>query len=183
MDGSIPDDPGSPTLRQGDTPGDHRKHWFQAKFFQRHRLFYRFSGKARIIVLAWVNDGKTLRAYGRTTNAYVVFEGMLDGGSPPDSFDALMKEAVASAERFWRSLKTVPGAGPDPLRAPNGISFDRRVRTDFFLDTRGPVLMAWRARADFFGEGGAATGPVPCDVRCGTLRPPEGHDGSAHHEP
>ncbi len=118
VDGSIPDDPGSPTLRQGDTPGDHRKHWFQAKFFQRHRLFYRFSGKARIIVLAWVNDGKTLRAYGRTTDAYVVFEGMLDGGSPPDSFDALMKEAVASAERFWRSLKTVPGAGPDPLRAP-----------------------------------------------------------------
>ncbi|MEQ8869728.1 MAG: type II toxin-antitoxin system YhaV family toxin, partial [Roseovarius sp.] len=36
---AIPADPGAAAFRQGGTLGDHRKHWFRAKFFQQYRLF------------------------------------------------------------------------------------------------------------------------------------------------
>jgi toxin YhaV len=105
---TIPADPGAPAFRQGDTLGEHRKHWFRAKFFQQYRLFYRFESSAKVIVLAWVNDAQTLRAYGSRTDAYATFKGMLDGGTPPDTFDAPMKEAVAAAERFAEGLRAKP---------------------------------------------------------------------------
>jgi toxin YhaV len=104
----IPTDPGAPAFRQGDTLGDNRKHWFRAKFFQQHRLFYRFESTARIIVLAWVNDEKSLRAYGSKTDAYATFKAMLESGTPPDDFDALMKEALAAADRFEKGLEVEP---------------------------------------------------------------------------
>lgn len=102
---AIPADPGAPAFRQGDTLGDDHKHWFRAKFFQQYRLFYRFERTAKIIVLAWVNDEESLRAYGSRTDAYATFKRMLDGGDPPDGFDALMKEAVAAGERFVQDLR------------------------------------------------------------------------------
>lgn len=105
---SIPVDPSAPAFRQGDTLGDGRKHWFRAKFFQQYRLFYRFESTARIIVLAWMNDETTLRAYGARTDAYATFRGMLDGGDPPDDFEALMREARAAADRFETSLRAKP---------------------------------------------------------------------------
>src|SRR6056297_3086888 len=49
---NIPADPGDPAFRQGDTLGEHRKHWFRAKFFQQYRLFFRFDSNAKVIVLA-----------------------------------------------------------------------------------------------------------------------------------
>ncbi|MBS1304100.1 type II toxin-antitoxin system YhaV family toxin [Loktanella sp. SALINAS62] len=67
---NIPADPGDPAFRQGDTLGEHRKHWLRAKFFQQYRQFFRFDSNAKVIVLAWVNDEKTLRAYGSKTDAY-----------------------------------------------------------------------------------------------------------------
>lgn len=94
---AIPADPGSSAFRQGNTLGDGRKHWFRAKFFQQYRLFYRFNSQAKIIVLAWVNDDATLRAYGSKTDAYATFKGMLEDGNPPDNFDALLKEAKSAA--------------------------------------------------------------------------------------
>ncbi|WP_404382097.1 type II toxin-antitoxin system YhaV family toxin [Caenispirillum salinarum] len=105
---NIPTDPGAPAFRQGGTLGEHRKHWFRAKFFQQYRLFFRFDSSAKVIVLAWVNDEQTLRAYGSKADAYVTFKGMLDAGNPPDDFDALMKHAVAAAERFEDDMKAVP---------------------------------------------------------------------------
>jgi toxin YhaV len=105
----IPADPGAPAFRQGYTLGENRKYWFRAKFFQQYRLFFRFDSTAKVIVLAWVNDELTLRAYGSKTDAYATFRGMLDGGSPPDNFDVLMTEAVAAAERFEEGLKAAPG--------------------------------------------------------------------------
>ena len=107
---AIPAAPGAPPFRQGGTLGDHRKHWFRAKFFQQYRLFYRFESTAKIIVLGWVNDEESLRAYGSRTDAYATFKGMLDGGSPPDDFDALMKEALVAADRFAKGL------GDEPIR-------------------------------------------------------------------
>ncbi|MFG6541999.1 type II toxin-antitoxin system YhaV family toxin [Sulfitobacter sp. M22298] len=41
-----------------------------------------------------MRDEKTLRAYGRKTDPYATFRGMLDGGNPPKTFDALMNEAM-----------------------------------------------------------------------------------------
>lgn len=107
---NIPADPAAPAFRQGDTLGGNRKHWFRAKFFQQYRVFFRFDSAAKVIVLAWVNDERTLRAYGSKTDAYATFRGMLDGGAPPDDFDALMREATAAAERFADDLDDLKDA-------------------------------------------------------------------------
>ena len=103
---ALPADPGAAALRQGGT-GDHRKHWFRAKFFQQYRLFYRFNSDAKVIVVAWVNEGKTLRAYGSKTDAFATFKGMLEDGNPPDDFDVLLKEAGAD-KWFETSLEAAP---------------------------------------------------------------------------
>ncbi|GGE23041.1 hypothetical protein GCM10011390_48090 [Aureimonas endophytica] len=102
---TIPADPGGPQFRQGKTLGDGRKHWFRAKFLQQYRLFFRFDGAAKIVVLAWVNDESSLRAYGSKDDAYATFRAMLDSGHPPDVYDALLKEAKAASSRFEASFE------------------------------------------------------------------------------
>ncbi len=88
----IPVDPARPEFRQGGTLGPARKHWFRAKFGGgRFRLFFRYSTSAKIIIYAWVNDRDTLRTYGAKNDAYAVFKSMLDGGNPPEGWDALIK--------------------------------------------------------------------------------------------
>ncbi len=91
----IPQDPARPEYRQGKSLGDHHKHWFRARFYQRYRLFFRYHAKARIIVYAWVNDDTTLRAYGQSNDAYSVFRRMLERGFPPDDWNQLMAESKA----------------------------------------------------------------------------------------
>ncbi|MDF2367454.1 type II toxin-antitoxin system YhaV family toxin [Sneathiella sp.] len=108
----IPTDPTSDQFRQGHTLGSARKHWFRAKFFQQYRLFFRFDSTSKIIVLAWVNDEKSLRAYGSKTDAYKIFKEMLDKKNPPDDFDMLLKDAAKSAEQFAAALKTEPLSDP-----------------------------------------------------------------------
>ncbi|MET7245145.1 type II toxin-antitoxin system YhaV family toxin [Methylobacterium sp. EM32] len=106
---TIPADPTRPEYRQGSTPGSDRKHWFRAKFGNGHfRLFFRYDGRTKIIILAWANDQTTLRTYGAKTDAYRVFKGMLDKGNPPDDWPALLE--AASAEAAVARLKT---AKPD----------------------------------------------------------------------
>lgn len=80
---NIPTDPGASAFHQGDTLGEHRKHWFRAKFFQHYGLFFRFDSAAKVMVLAWVNDAQTLRPYGSKTDALVTFKSMLEGGTLP----------------------------------------------------------------------------------------------------
>ncbi|APW42747.1 type II toxin-antitoxin system YhaV family toxin [Rhodoferax saidenbachensis] len=89
----IPQDPTRPEYRQGGTLGDEYKHWFRAKFFQQYRLFFRYHLQARIIVLAWVNDEDTKRAYESSDDAYRVFRKMLESGHPPDDWDVLVRQA------------------------------------------------------------------------------------------
>ena len=96
----IPNDPTLPDYRQGNTLGNNHKHWFRAKFFQQFRLFFRFDSTSKIIVYAWVNDEKNKRAYSSKTDAYRVFEKMLNNGHPPDSWDQLLKEAKGHQERL-----------------------------------------------------------------------------------
>ncbi|WP_261150032.1 type II toxin-antitoxin system YhaV family toxin [Serratia plymuthica] len=41
----------------------------------------------KTIVIGWVNDFDTLRAYGSKTDAYKVFATKLKAGDPPDSWE------------------------------------------------------------------------------------------------
>lgn len=96
----IPQDPTRPIYRQGNTLGEQHRHWFRAKFFQQYRLFFRYNLQQKIIVLGWVNDEKTKRAYGSKMDAYRIFGQMLARGTPPDDWDALLAEAQAESKRF-----------------------------------------------------------------------------------
>ncbi len=97
----IPGDPTRAVYRQGDTLGDEYKHWFRAKFLQQMRLFFRYqeTKSAKVIVLAWVNDEDTLRAYGKTSDAYAIFRKMLKRGSPPDDWEKLLAAARKDSAR------------------------------------------------------------------------------------
>ncbi|MFT4099623.1 MAG: type II toxin-antitoxin system YhaV family toxin [Burkholderiaceae bacterium] len=98
----IPQDPARPEYRQGGALGNDHRHWFRAKFFQQYRLFFRFHAAGRVIVLAWVNDEKTLRAYESSDDAYRVFRKMLESGRPPDDWNPLLAEARAEGLRLQR---------------------------------------------------------------------------------
>jgi len=90
----IPGDPSSPAFRQGNTLGAAHRNWSRGKFFAgRFRLFFRYDTKAKIIVLAWVNDEDTLRTYGSKTDAYAVFRKMIEKGNPPGDWEALLGAA------------------------------------------------------------------------------------------
>jgi len=106
----IPQDPARPEYRQGNTLGGDHKHWFRAKFFQQYRLFFRYHAPSKAIVLAWVNDADTKRAYESSDDAYRVFRKMLASGHPPDDWDQLLKEAKSAAERLQSSMASVKGA-------------------------------------------------------------------------
>jgi toxin YhaV len=100
----IPRDPTRPEYRQGGTLGQENRHWFRAKFFQQYRLFFRYHLEGKILVLAWVNDQDTVRAYESDQDAYRVFKKMLSSGHPPNDWLALLKEAKAQRHRL-RNLK------------------------------------------------------------------------------
>jgi toxin YhaV len=91
----IPADPTSPAFRQGSTLGAEHSQWFRAKFFQQYRLFFRFHQASHVIVLAWVNDDDTLRAYESPNDAYRTFRRMLDAGNPPTTWPELLEQAMA----------------------------------------------------------------------------------------
>lgn len=105
----IPSDPMRDVYRQGGTLGEEYKHWFRAKFLQQFRLFFRYqqSADAKIIVLAWVNDDSTLRAYESANDAYAVFRKMLNRGNPPDTWNELLSAASSgeSRRRLARSTR------------------------------------------------------------------------------
>jgi toxin YhaV len=94
----IPSNPADIKFRQGATLGEGYAHWRRGKFLQQYRLFFRYSEKDRIIVLAWVNDENSKRAYNSKTDAYRVFGRMLDRGNPPDDWTTLLGEAIAGSQ-------------------------------------------------------------------------------------
>lgn len=99
----IPQNPARAEYRQGNTLGDDNKHWLRAKFFQQYRLFFRYHAQSKVIVLAWVNDEDTKRAYESGDDAYWVFRKMLESGHPPGSWDLLVAEAQA-ADKRWQDV-------------------------------------------------------------------------------
>jgi len=96
----IPNDPTSPAYRQGNTLGKNSKHWFRAKFFQQYRLFFRYHQTEKIIIYVWVNDANSKRAYNSKTDAYKVFENMLNKGNPPNDWNKLLEEVKNNQTRL-----------------------------------------------------------------------------------
>ncbi len=96
----IPQDPTRSEYRQGSTLGDDYKHWFRAKFFQQYRLFFRYHLESKIIVFVWVNDENTKRAYESSTDAYRVFQKMLESGNPPNNWSELLRDAKIETNRL-----------------------------------------------------------------------------------
>lgn len=101
----IPQDPTRCEYRQGTTLGDDYKHWFRAKFFQQYRLFFRYHQESKIILLAWVNDEKSKRAYESNTDAYKVFRKMLESGHPPDDWNDLLQETKGEINRLRKAAE------------------------------------------------------------------------------
>ena len=106
----IPQDPSRREVQQGSTLGAAHRHWRRAKFFQQVRLFFRFHTRSQLIVLGWVNDTDTKRAYGSKTDAYRVFQSMLASGHPPDDWDELLRESAQAAGRLQQLTGRLPGA-------------------------------------------------------------------------
>ena len=96
----IPQDPSRKEFQQGSTLGPAHRHWQRAKFFQQFRLFFRFHSRSRLIVLGWVNDTDTKRAYGSKTE--------LASGHPPDDWEELLQEAAQVAERLQLLTDRLP---------------------------------------------------------------------------
>jgi toxin YhaV len=69
----VPADSTRPECRQGNMLGKAYRDWFRVRFFQRFRLSFRYRGRARITVFAWLNDETTLRARGARNDPYEVF--------------------------------------------------------------------------------------------------------------
>jgi toxin YhaV len=95
----IPQDHTLAVYRQGNSLGEHNKHWLRAKFFQQYRLFFRYHVASKIIVYAWVNYETTKRACESKDDAYRVFSKMLKQGHPPDDWELLVKEAKAQSRK------------------------------------------------------------------------------------
>lgn len=91
----IPQDPARSEYRQGNTLGNQHKHWFRTKFFQQYRLFFRYHAPSKVLVLAWVNDDDTKRAYESSDDAYQAFRKMLGAGNPPDDWAELLEKVRA----------------------------------------------------------------------------------------
>ena len=104
----IPQGPSGKEYQQGSTLGAAHRHWRRTKFFQQYRLFFRFHTRSRLIVLGWVNDTDTKRAYGSKSDAYRVFQLRLASGHPPDNWEELLQEAAQGAERLQRLTDRLP---------------------------------------------------------------------------
>lgn len=101
---TIPQDPTRSEYRQGNTLGENHKHWFRAKFFQQYRLFFRYHEPSKVLLLAWVNNDDTKRAYESNDDAYRVFRKMLEAGHPPDNWAQLLIQASAADRRLAQVL-------------------------------------------------------------------------------
>lgn len=127
----IPQDPTRTEYRQGNTLGDEHKHWFRAKFFQQYRLFFRYHAPSKVIVLAWVNDEDTKRAYESSEDAYRVFRKMLESGHPPDDWSQLIDEAqgvAGKAESVIAALHAIASGEQDRLAGKGISTADSRAR-------------------------------------------------------
>ncbi|MDE2789218.1 MAG: type II toxin-antitoxin system YhaV family toxin [Paracoccaceae bacterium] len=158
----IATDPGALQFRQDSTLGRNRKHGFRAKFIQQCCLFFRFVSAAKVIVLTWVNDEGSLRAYPGRTDAYATFKKMLDGGNPPDNSEdsILVTVEIPSLSPQSRGLGTgdgINGQGIDTAESwrKRGMHEVGHVRPEqpaerAFQYNRGRALAGTEGQVHFF---------------------------------
>lgn len=97
----VPLNPGDPAFEQGKTLGKIGKGWRRVKgngLPDRHRLYFRYDSASMAIVFAWLNDERTLRKAGASTDCYEVFQKMLGRGRPPAAFGDLLAEVQAQEQ-------------------------------------------------------------------------------------
>lgn len=87
--------PDNREFRLGNTLGRNNKRWRRAKngMPQRYRLFFRFSSAKEEIILAWLNDEKSIRRAGSKSDVYEVFKRLLASGRIPNTYDELIKSS------------------------------------------------------------------------------------------
>lgn len=96
----IPSVPGNKLWLLGNSLGEENRAWRRAKFHQQFRLFFRFDQRSKIIIYGFINDENSMRARGKKTDAYLVFQKMLERGSPPTEW----AELLVAAKSFEREL-------------------------------------------------------------------------------
>jgi toxin YhaV len=64
-----------------------------------YRLFFQFHAVSKVIMLVWVNNADTKRAYESDADAYWVFKKMLADGQPPGDWEPLLAEARSQSAR------------------------------------------------------------------------------------
>jgi toxin YhaV len=63
---------------------------------------------SRLIVLGWINDTCTKRAYGSNSDAYRGFQSMLASGHPPVDWDEILQESAQAAGRLQKFTSRLP---------------------------------------------------------------------------
>lgn len=94
----VPTDPSHKDFRQGRTLGQDLTHWCRVKktLPSRYRLFFQYRSSApQAIIYAWLNDDRTLRQDGARTDCYAVFKRLVAGGTIPNGYQDLLKQATA----------------------------------------------------------------------------------------
>lgn len=88
-------DPENIEFRLGNTLGKNNKSWRRVKrgMPDRYRLFFKFSTSNNEIVLAWLNDERSIRKAGSKNDVYEVFKKLLASGKIPNSYSELVKES------------------------------------------------------------------------------------------
>ena len=69
----IPQHPSHDEYLQGSALGPRYRHWRRATIGRRFPLIFRYDGRAKVIVNAWVNDRSTMRSQGSRTDPCAVF--------------------------------------------------------------------------------------------------------------
>ncbi len=102
----VPNDPSDSRYRQGNTLGKAYRHWFRAKPANRHRLFFRYDRKSKVIVYVWINGPNQLRSAGSKRDPYVVFAKLLEKDDIPDTWSALIKrcDSIDENNTDWQQI-------------------------------------------------------------------------------
>lgn len=89
-------DPTLPKFELGKPLGPEHTAWRRIKQLlpPRYRLFFRFSSQERQVIFVWLNDERTLRKAGASSDVYNVFKRMLEKGDVPSRLKELLTASI-----------------------------------------------------------------------------------------
>ena len=88
-------EPTSSEFLLGNTLGRDNRSWKRAKkgLPNRYRLFFKYTTESSTVILAWLNDDKTLRKDGAKTDVYAIFKKKLANGEVPSDIPSLLSDS------------------------------------------------------------------------------------------